>query len=447
MAPTAGSEAWYDQNRGPGVIVCVGVMMGLSTFAFGSRIVSRRIVGSSWDWSDTTLMFGYLLGIVINVCAIVGSARGFGRHLAYVASHTNFVDLLRINFTAQVAYLWSLTLIKISILLFYRRIFAVRKHQIAIKVVFVCVLLWWFIFFTLMCTKCQPVSRWWTNILSCGSFHAEFIACAAANSLIDILVLAIPIWGISGLGLQRKQKISVGGLFLTGSVVVVASLVRLVYLVEFSMVDLTWKYIPAATWSLIEVNIAVVSACLPFLQPLLVRILGALHLITPRTGSNANTNSTKMSRWVRSPPSRRPRGDLDSISISKSLEDVETGLAGPQDNDSQTLVEAQAMHVSKEDRRYTTVSQDSEVPDSAIKVNTDISMTFDNIRRASEARQSRAIKSVKSVDDIRKSSTRTSPSRHSIKRSSARSSPTRQSIKSFVTSRSVKTFASWERLS
>ncbi|KAK8171806.1 hypothetical protein BKA80DRAFT_316849 [Phyllosticta citrichinensis] len=366
MSPPVGSEDWYEQNRGPAVIVAVGIMMGLSTFAFGARIISRRIVGSSWDWSDTTLLFGYLLGIVINVCAIVGSAQGFGKHLAYVAGHTNLENLLKINFTAQVAYLWSLTLIKISILLFYRRIFAVRKHQIAIKVVFVFVLLWWFIFFTLMCTKCNPVSHWWTNILSCGSFHAEFIACAAANSLIDILVLAIPVWGISGLGLQRKQKISVGALFLTGSVVVVASLVRLVYLIEFSMVDLTWKYIPAATWSLIEVNLAVVSACLPFMQPLLVRVLGALHLM-PRPDSN-NTNSTKMSRVPRSPPSRKPRGDLDSISISKSIEDIETGLHAPPDNDSQTLVEAQATTVTKEERRYTTVSQDSEVPDSAIKV-------------------------------------------------------------------------------
>ncbi|KAK7547098.1 hypothetical protein IWX49DRAFT_504280 [Phyllosticta citricarpa] len=434
MSPPVGSEDWYEQNRGPAVIVAVGIMMGLSTIAFAARIVSRRIVGSSWDWSDTTLLLGYCLGIVINVCAIVGSIRGFGRHLAYVAGHTNFVDLLKINFTAQVAYLWSLTLIKISILLFYRRIFAVRKHQIAIKVVFVFVLLWWFIFFTLMLTKCKPVWFWWTNILSCGSFHAEFIACAAANSLIDILVLAIPVWGISGLGLQRKQKISVGALFLTGSVVVVASLVRLVYLVEFSMVDLTWKYIPAATWSLIEVNLAVVSACLPFMQPLLVRVLGALHLMTRQ--SSHNTNSTKMSRMPRSPtsrPSRKPRGDLDSISICKSIEDIETGLHGPPDNDSQTLVEAQAGTVTKEERRYTTISQDSEVPDSAIKVNTDIKMTFDNIRRASELRQSRAIRSMKSNDDVHRSSTRTSP--------------TRQSIKSFVTSRSVKTFSSWERLS
>ncbi|KAK7559717.1 hypothetical protein BKA81DRAFT_405333 [Phyllosticta paracitricarpa] len=417
MSPPVGSEDWYEQNRGPAVIVAVGIMMGLSTIAFAARIVSRRIVGSSWDWSDTTLLLGYCLGIVINVCAIVGSIRGFGRHLAYVAGHTNFVDLLKINFTAQVAYLWSLTLIKISILLFYRRIFAVRKHQIAIKVVF-----------------CKPVWFWWTNILSCGSFHAEFIACAAANSLIDILVLAIPVWGISGLGLQRKQKISVGALFLTGSVVVVASLVRLVYLVEFSMVDLTWKYIPAATWSLIEVNLAVVSACLPFMQPLLVRVLGALHLMTRQ--SSHNTNSTKMSRMPRSPtsrPSRKPRGDLDSISICKSIEDIETGLHGPPDNDSQTLVEAQAGTVTKEERRYTTISQDSEVPDSAIKVNTDIKMTFDNIRRASELRQSRAIRSMKSNDDVHRSSTRTSP--------------TRQSIKSFVTSRSVKTFSSWERLS
>ncbi|KAL8816806.1 MAG: hypothetical protein Q9223_004248 [Gallowayella weberi] len=58
--------------------------------------------------------------------------------------------------------------------------------------------------------------------------------------------------------------------------------------------DITWNYVPAATWSAAEPSISVVSACLPSLRPLFVRLVwGGTHA----------PNSKPLSRRTRSLPS------------------------------------------------------------------------------------------------------------------------------------------------
>ena len=51
---------------------------------------------------------------------------------------------------------------------------------------------------------------------------------------------------------------------------IVASIIRLVEIVSMSQTDITWSYYGVAIWSVIEVNVAVISTCLPTLRPLLV---------------------------------------------------------------------------------------------------------------------------------------------------------------------------------
>ncbi|KAL8782392.1 MAG: hypothetical protein Q9213_005433 [Squamulea squamosa] len=56
------------------------------------------------------------------------------------------------------------------------------------------------------------------------------------------------------------------------------SVVRLVLLAGVDQSDITWNYVPAAIWSAAEPSIAVVSACLPSLRPLFVRLVwGGTH--------------------------------------------------------------------------------------------------------------------------------------------------------------------------
>ena len=75
------------------------------------------------------------------------------------------------------------------------------------------------------------------NRLHNPSFAATFIAMAATDLALNITILSLPIPMIEGLHMPRRKKIMTGGIFgLCAFCVVVASIVRLAYIVKFSSV-------------------------------------------------------------------------------------------------------------------------------------------------------------------------------------------------------------------
>jgi hypothetical protein len=61
--------------------------------------------------------------------------------------------------------------------------------------------------------------------------------------------------------------------------VVVISAVRLVVLLRTDTADdITWTAINECVWSIVECNVAIVSACLPTLKPIFGSTLGICHL-------------------------------------------------------------------------------------------------------------------------------------------------------------------------
>ncbi|EKG17464.1 hypothetical protein MPH_05318 [Macrophomina phaseolina MS6] len=286
--------------------------------------------------------------------------------------------MLLINFIAEQSYLVGITAIKISILLFYRRIFTLRKHVIVIYSCMAMAVIWLIVFEAMCLTTCDPINLWWKNLLACKNPQAEFIASAASNSAIDLIILCVPIWVISQLGLKKIQKLSAAGLFCTGGLVIFASLGRMAALVQTSVVDITYVYVPAATWSIAEINLAVVSACLPFLQPLTLRVWGGVKSQMTSRSRRSSMGLTFRCSYPPVPPPVMDRnsnkkwpGEADNESHEEDMRRI-----CPSEGESFTVVEGNA------DCSYTPSPLDPEA--AYIKVETSVSM---EIKRSSQAWQ------------------------------------------------------------
>ena len=127
----------------------------------------------------------------------------------------------------------SVTLIKLSILSFYKRLFPTRKFGIAVYIVCAFVIMWFITFFFATLLQQVPIYGNWT-IPGIQEFsgtiidaHAMYVCAAALEILLDLVILTLPLFVIWKLQMHREQKMLVTGIFLLGALYVSTPHLRL----------------------------------------------------------------------------------------------------------------------------------------------------------------------------------------------------------------------------
>ncbi|KAF1961785.1 hypothetical protein CC80DRAFT_392505, partial [Byssothecium circinans] len=89
------------------------------------------------------------------------------------------------------------------------------------------------------------------------------------NILADLLILSLPVKEVIHLQMSRSSKTLVCGMFLLGGFVIIASGLRVYFMLDMDLMDMTWTYQGVGLWTAVELDVAVISACLPLIRPTL----------------------------------------------------------------------------------------------------------------------------------------------------------------------------------
>jgi hypothetical protein len=171
-------------------------------------------------------------------------------------------------------YIVLLLLTKVSILLFYLRVFPSRGFRKAGYSMLAFVVLSGVIILFCQLFQCHPIRFNWDKSArdgKCLNVNALTYAHAGLNIAQDILILLLPIPWILRLKLQTHQKIGLVIMFQVGAFACVTAMVRLHFLAEFggtNSLDPLWENSSATSWTAAEANSAVVCACLPAIRAL-----------------------------------------------------------------------------------------------------------------------------------------------------------------------------------
>ncbi|KAL5349218.1 hypothetical protein ACLOAV_005506 [Pseudogymnoascus australis] len=190
-------------------------------------------------------------------------------------------------FLAELAYVVSTLLIKLSICVFLLRI-AISRYQILIlRALSIIQLIFGIFFFFFLLFQCSPISYFWERLHAAGhpgggSCHTRAVIKAAyahaANVCLGDLTLAIlPLFIVWNMTLHRRTKISVAVLLAFGSIASVATIARFPYLGHLNDAeDLPYAITDITIWAVVEVGMAIIASAIPTLRPLMgkVRILG-----------------------------------------------------------------------------------------------------------------------------------------------------------------------------
>ncbi|OHE92570.1 integral membrane protein [Colletotrichum orchidophilum] len=263
-------------------IKLVVAALAITTFPIVAlRMISRWIVASRLELDDwMTLATAGILAATLG-CVIATAELGFGLHYWNV-NPENAQTILQLYYAVQMLYIIVLILAKLTILALFARVFPDRKFQIINKLVFVFLILHGLIFVFVIMFECTPIAGIWDRTIDrqCVDLNAVAMASAILSIVEDIVIFTMPIQQLIRLQLSFKKKIAVGFMLSLGSFACITSIVRLRWLVLFSIsYDTTWDNVDVVNWSMAEISCALMCGSLPALRPLLKKIPGFLTTI------------------------------------------------------------------------------------------------------------------------------------------------------------------------
>ncbi|KAI1756306.1 hypothetical protein F4782DRAFT_328070 [Xylaria castorea] len=323
------------------IVVAIG-STAFATIALGLRIWARNFQRFGMMADDYLMVVALIFTYGTLAITILGAQAGAGRHV-WALHPQEVANVFRLLYSYTYIYAGAVAFTKLSILLFYRRLFERGSRWFHVRLGFAA-------FFTagyllsiwaVAAALCTPVEFFWTKFLGvteghCIDINASFLSLTVLNLVADLLVLVVPIPEILSLQMNYKKKVGVCGVMLLGGLVCVVSAVRIWAFYRFTVeADLTWVQADVFLLSSVEPSFGIVSACLPSLRPLYRR---ARAKITGKDshGSSAGTwyANSKASRignsYVRFGDDSSRSGERDDIALTSIGKGPNTNKPIPQ---------------------------------------------------------------------------------------------------------------------
>ncbi|KAH6684559.1 hypothetical protein B0J14DRAFT_465132, partial [Halenospora varia] len=324
------------------VSTTLGVISGATVLL---RVASKFIVHSPWGLDDYFILITLGSGIPSSVIVPHGLvSNGLGKDI-WVSTPKQITNFVHAFYATEILYFAQVSLLKLSLLFFYMRIFPAAKVKRLLWGTVVFDVLFGITFIVVGVFQCQPISYYWKNWDgehqgTCLNINSLGWSNAAISILLDAWMLGIPMSQIAGLKLHWKKKIGVAMMFVVGTFVTVISIIRLQALVHFAKSqNPTWDNLNTALWSSVEINVGIICVCMPSLRVLLVRLFPKM-LGSTQHASNKNYLNNSHSHMGgnisvnKSHGKSKSNGGLNGSGIMKSeTYTVQYGTKGDRDSD------------------------------------------------------------------------------------------------------------------
>ena len=185
-------------------------------------------------------------------------------------------------------YTSSLTLVKLSIIAAYHRIFPTLTIRRVMYVLAGFIVAVWIVNIFTTIFQCSPIDGAWNFDIApkCISVMKVYYFSTAFSILTDILLVVLPLPLFWKLKLPLREKWIITVLFGLGLFASVASIMRITVLHDVQNTDATIGAVPTMNWSVAEVGTGIICACVPCLKPLFKELLpGRFSTVRSRSRS------------------------------------------------------------------------------------------------------------------------------------------------------------------
>jgi fucose permease len=289
--------------EGHSLKVFVGVLVTfiLSSLFVAARLVSRFGIVKRHGWDDYTIIVAWFLAFGMSFAVAFCTFKGLGVPEENISPA--WVDpLLKARYAAIVLYNPALNVTKASILFLYIDIAqrAQRFLYVGSCVTFAVVLAGGVAFTFLTALQCRPVQAAYNLTIddpTCIPIETIDLAIVPVNVATGLAILVLPIPVLTKLHLPLGQKTILLLVFILGVILIIVADVVRAYNLQLAATSLrqstnrapvNLKFLESASstalWSTVEVNVAIVGACIPTLLPLIKRLIPKM-IRSPRSST------------------------------------------------------------------------------------------------------------------------------------------------------------------
>ncbi|KAL2047481.1 hypothetical protein ABVK25_011465 [Lepraria finkii] len=209
------------------LVLCI-VFPVLAILAVTGRCWARHLKHLPLKADDWTILIALafcigsgILGLIGSVDGDLGVSQPLGPN-GFALPSPKLLVFKKVIYSSTIILVSSLTFTKLSILLFYLRIFPQRSFHILVWILFGINAFWGFAYALVYIFQCIPVEQVWTTLVGepgrrCWGPAANQ-TFAISSIILDVMILITPIPSIWKLQMPIRQKFIVTGIFLLGTV-------------------------------------------------------------------------------------------------------------------------------------------------------------------------------------------------------------------------------------
>ncbi|KAF2016402.1 hypothetical protein BU24DRAFT_200936 [Aaosphaeria arxii CBS 175.79] len=225
-----------------------------ATLSTSLRLWAKQAGRNGITLDDYLIVFATIC--LIGQCASglgFGPPHGMGRHVIAVSPGDQAM-VRKGDYVFSHFYDIALVSVKLGILAFYYRVFAIPVFRKVVLATAAFVIAWGIGITVTLLLVCRPLRAYWDASVAGTCLHLVTFTYFTniSNLITDIWIFLMPVPVIWHLQLQTKKKLLLSFIFSVGIATCVVSALRLRVVLGHGYADFTWSYVPLGAFSAFE---------------------------------------------------------------------------------------------------------------------------------------------------------------------------------------------------
>ncbi|MCJ1426539.1 hypothetical protein MMC29_004442 [Sticta canariensis] len=322
-------------NRGPLVNLANWITLVVGCLATLTKIVTKlRTIGR--PQGDDFIMFAAMLVAASQSIAVAKQVQaGLGRHISTLTA-SQVEDYQKTGYVAQLLYVLALCLPKFAVLHFLSTIAITKICRITQKGIVAVNFVWAFVAVIIIASQCASSQPWAILSNQCSDQPAIWDFIGAVDIIVNVAIIALPIYILYDLRVSRYRKLTIMGAFALRGLLIPLAILRIIYIKSASNSgNHTYDDLQTVLLTQIDMNLSITFACFIFLKPFIDGLqtgLLASDIQILSSKKNSGHGSFGLGTWSKekrkSPENGVHLGPHERLDTQESLKQVVSKVSG-----------------------------------------------------------------------------------------------------------------------